>query len=201
MNLFFPPLHTIQSHAAAYRWQAERRREIRAHFPEWHQGGRVPVVADPSRGWSNVLVQCVSVGMQVRFCFCSTPFTLRAQVTIEVPFPKGTSARALAVAIGKTRISIGMKGQPPVLEGEFPSSEEAVQYTVKLSESTWYLGASLSFFYFVCNGCDWHAVCYYPYWVYCVVHLARSGDWCGHCHSFQVFAKRRVVASDCQRRP
>lgn len=105
------------------------------------------MVADPSRGWSNVLVQCVSVGMQVRFCFCSTPFTLRAQVTIEVPFPKGTSARALAVAIGKTRISIGMKGQPPVLEGEFPSSEEAVQYTVKLSESTWYLGASLSFFF------------------------------------------------------
>ncbi|GFP91300.1 protein bobber 1 [Phtheirospermum japonicum] len=40
------------------------------------------------------------------------------EVTITVPVPPGTKSRAIACEIKKNRISVGLKGQPPILDGE-----------------------------------------------------------------------------------
>ncbi|MEW5300315.1 MAG: hypothetical protein WDW36_003253 [Sanguina aurantia] len=40
------------------------------------------------------------------------------ELTINVPVPKGTKAKQLAVSISKSKISVGVKGEAPILEGE-----------------------------------------------------------------------------------
>ncbi|KDN42972.1 hypothetical protein RSAG8_06498, partial [Rhizoctonia solani AG-8 WAC10335] len=47
-----------------------------------------------------------------------------------VPLPKGTRARDLVVKIAKKRLSAGLKGKEPILEGELCQE-------IKIEESTW----------------------------------------------------------------
>lgn len=46
------------------------------------------------------------------------------EVVVSVPVPPGTKGRACDVAIGRDKLRVGLKGQPPVL-GEFGVGEEA----------------------------------------------------------------------------
>ncbi|KAL2610545.1 hypothetical protein R1flu_029118 [Riccia fluitans] len=41
-----------------------------------------------------------------------------AEVTVHIPLPPGTKSRAVACEIKKKHLKVGLKGQPPVLEGE-----------------------------------------------------------------------------------
>ncbi|CAE7100973.1 unnamed protein product, partial [Rhizoctonia solani] len=51
-------------------------------------------------------------------------------VDMVVPLPKGTRARDLAVKIAKKKLSAGLKGKEPILEGELCQE-------IKMEESTW----------------------------------------------------------------
>ncbi|KAG9098549.1 hypothetical protein FS749_003590 [Ceratobasidium sp. UAMH 11750] len=51
-------------------------------------------------------------------------------VDVSVPLPKGTRARDLVVKIAKKKLSAGLKGQDPILEGELCKD-------IKVEESTW----------------------------------------------------------------
>lgn len=55
-----------------------------------------------------------------------------ADVTVNVPVPPGTRSRDLVVEIGKKRLRVGLKGQPPMLEGE-------LHKPVKVDDSFWTL--------------------------------------------------------------
>ena len=50
-----------------------------------------------------------------------------------VPVPKGTRARELTVTILKTKLSVGLKGKEPILDGELCKD-------IKMEDSTWTLG-------------------------------------------------------------
>ena len=52
---------------------------------------------------------------------------------ITVPVPKGTRGKNLIVVIGKTHLSVGLKGQENILDGELCQE-------IKVEESTWTLG-------------------------------------------------------------
>lgn len=54
-----------------------------------------------------------------------------------VPVPKGTRARDLSVVIQKKKLSVGLKGQEPILAGELCKE-------IKLDDSTWTLSKLLS---------------------------------------------------------
>lgn len=41
-----------------------------------------------------------------------------AEVTVHIPVAEGTKSRAVACEIKKTHLKVGLKGQPPVIEGE-----------------------------------------------------------------------------------
>jgi hypothetical protein len=58
-----------------------------------------------------------------------------AEVTVTVPVPPGTRSRDLSVEIGKRRLRVGLKGQPPLVDGE-------LHKPVLLDDSCWTLGAS-----------------------------------------------------------
>ncbi|KAG9126523.1 hypothetical protein FRC07_003145 [Ceratobasidium sp. 392] len=51
-------------------------------------------------------------------------------VDVTVPLPKGTRARDLVVKIAKKKLSAGLKGKEPILEGELCKE-------IKVEESTW----------------------------------------------------------------
>ncbi|KAL5495383.1 hypothetical protein ACEPAI_846 [Sanghuangporus weigelae] len=53
-------------------------------------------------------------------------------VDITVPVPKGTRARDLNVVIGKKKLTVGLKGREPIMDGEL--CEE-----IKVEDSTWTL--------------------------------------------------------------
>jgi CS domain len=54
-------------------------------------------------------------------------------VDIVVPVPKGTRARDLVVGIAKKKLSVGLKGEDPIMAGELCQE-------IKIEESTWTLG-------------------------------------------------------------
>lgn len=56
-------------------------------------------------------------------------------MTISVPVPPGTRGKQLDVVLRKDAIKVGLKGEPPVIEGSFPKE-------IKVDDSTWTLGAS-----------------------------------------------------------
>ncbi|KAG6842255.1 hypothetical protein C0991_000225 [Blastosporella zonata] len=61
------------------------------------------------------------------------PYTwtqLLGEVDITVPVPKGTRARDLAVVIAKKKLSVGLKGQDKILDGELCMD-------IKVEESAW----------------------------------------------------------------
>lgn len=53
-------------------------------------------------------------------------------VDVNVPVPPGTRGRDLVVEIKKKRLSVGLKGQPKILEGELCKD-------IKVDDSTWTL--------------------------------------------------------------
>ncbi|KAJ3023946.1 hypothetical protein HKX48_009154 [Thoreauomyces humboldtii] len=53
-------------------------------------------------------------------------------VAVTIAVPKGTRGRDLAVSLTRTSISVAIKGQEPIVAGDFPSP-------VKASSSTWLL--------------------------------------------------------------
>ncbi|KAI0695176.1 nuclear movement protein nudC [Cytidiella melzeri] len=55
-----------------------------------------------------------------------------AEVDIEVPVPKGTRGKDLAVVIQKKKLSVGLKGKEPIMSGELCKE-------IKMEESTWTL--------------------------------------------------------------
>jgi hypothetical protein len=64
------------------------------------------------------------------------PYTWKqelGEVDIVVPVPKGTRARDLSVVIQKKKLSVGLKGQEKIIEGELCKE-------IKVEESTWTLG-------------------------------------------------------------
>lgn len=64
------------------------------------------------------------------------PYSWKQQlsdVDIEVPVPKGSRARDLNIVIQKKKLSVGLKGQEPIMAGELCKD-------IKVDESTWTLG-------------------------------------------------------------
>lgn len=55
------------------------------------------------------------------------------ELDIEVPVPKGTRGKDLNVVIQKKKLSVGLKGQEPIMGGELCKQ-------IKIEESTWTLG-------------------------------------------------------------
>jgi hypothetical protein len=54
-------------------------------------------------------------------------------VDITIPVPAGTRGKGLDVIIKKKSIKVGLKGQPPILEGELCKD-------IKVEDSTWTIG-------------------------------------------------------------
>ena len=66
------------------------------------------------------------------------PYTWRqelGEVDIVIPVPKGTRGKNLNVVIQKKRLSVGLKGQDNIIEGELCKE-------IKVEDSTWSLGRS-----------------------------------------------------------
>lgn len=65
------------------------------------------------------------------------PYTWKqqlAEVDIEVPVPKGTRGKDLNVIIQRKKLSVGLKGQEPIMSGELCKD-------IKIEESTWTIRA------------------------------------------------------------
>ena len=60
------------------------------------------------------------------YCFTQTD----SEVVISVPLPEGTATRTIVVIIGADSLTIGLKGQSPILNGR-------LYMPIKASESTW----------------------------------------------------------------
>jgi hypothetical protein len=63
------------------------------------------------------------------------PYTwtqLLGEVDVSVPVPEGTKGKQLSVVIQKKKLSVGLKGQPNILEGELCQE-------IKVEDSTWTL--------------------------------------------------------------
>jgi len=61
------------------------------------------------------------------------PFTWRqdlGDLDLVIPIPKGTRARDLAIVIAKKKLSVGLKGQDKILDGELCQE-------IKIEDSTW----------------------------------------------------------------
>jgi len=54
-------------------------------------------------------------------------------VDITVPVPQGTRARDLAITLTKKKLSVGLKGQEPIMAGDLCQD-------IKEEESTWTVG-------------------------------------------------------------
>ncbi|KAF5385224.1 hypothetical protein D9615_001477 [Tricholomella constricta] len=52
------------------------------------------------------------------------------EVDVNIPVPKGTRAKDLAILIQKKKLSVGLKGQDKILDGELCME-------IKVEESTW----------------------------------------------------------------
>ena len=73
------------------------------------------------------------------FYIIALPYRWQQQlgdVDITVPVPKGTRARVLNIVIGKKNLSVGLKGQEPIMVGELCKE-------IKVEDSTWTLGTSV----------------------------------------------------------
>lgn len=67
------------------------------------------------------------------------PYTWRQELgdlDLVVPVAKGTRARDLSVTIQKKKLSVGLKGKDPILNGELCKD-------IKVEESTWTVGQYL----------------------------------------------------------
>jgi hypothetical protein len=61
------------------------------------------------------------------------PYTWRQElgdVDLTIPIPKGTRAKQLNVSIQKKKLTVGLKGQDPIMDGELCKA-------VKVDDSTW----------------------------------------------------------------
>jgi hypothetical protein len=65
------------------------------------------------------------------------PYTWRqelGEVDVVVPVPKGTRAKDLQIVLQKKKLSLGLKGQDKILDGELCKD-------IKVEDSTWTLRA------------------------------------------------------------
>lgn len=58
------------------------------------------------------------------------------EVTVTVPVPPGTKAKMMDVVITKTKIKVAVKGQPPIIEGEFNEPVKADDCMWNMVDST-----------------------------------------------------------------
>ena len=58
-------------------------------------------------------------------------------VDIYIPVPKGTRAKNLNVVIAKKKLTVGLKGQDPILDGELCKE-------IKVGDSTWNIGKEVT---------------------------------------------------------
>jgi hypothetical protein len=61
------------------------------------------------------------------------PYTWKqelGELDLVVPVPKGTRGKNLSVVIAKKRLTVGLKGQAPILDGELCKE-------IKMEDSTW----------------------------------------------------------------
>ena len=69
------------------------------------------------------------------FNYTALPYTWRqelGEVDVVVPVPKGTRAKDLQVVLQKKKLSVGLKGQDKILDGELCKE-------IKVGDSTWTL--------------------------------------------------------------
>ena len=79
---------------------------------------------------------CFSAELSPTETFIALPYSWKQtlqDVDVIVPVPKGTRARELAVVIAKKKLSVGPKGEEPIMAGELCQD-------IKVEESTWTLG-------------------------------------------------------------
>ena len=70
--------------------------------------------------------------------FSALPYKWRqelGELDVTVPVPKGTRGRDLNVVIAKKKLTVGLKGKEPILDGELCQE-------IKVDDSTWNLGLS-----------------------------------------------------------
>jgi len=60
------------------------------------------------------------------------------ELSLVVPIPKGTRAKGLDVVVGKKKLSLGLKGQDKILDGELFKE-------IKVEDSTWTVGSSIAY--------------------------------------------------------
>ena len=73
------------------------------------------------------------------------PYTWKQQladVDIEVPIPKGTRAKQLNVVLQKKKLSVGLKGEEPIMSGELCKE-------IKVEDSTWTVGKFFENYYMI----------------------------------------------------
>ncbi|KAJ4844639.1 transcriptional coactivator [Turnera subulata] len=72
------------------------------------------------------------------------------EVTVHVPVPQGTASRSVLCDIKKNHLKVGLKGQPPIVEGELFKP-------VKVGESYWTLEdkRTVTVLLSKCDGVDW----------------------------------------------
>jgi hypothetical protein len=72
----------------------------------------------------------------VQILSIALPYTWRqelGELDLVVPVPKGTRAKQLDIVIQKKKLSVGVKGQDKILDGELCKE-------IKVEDSTWTLG-------------------------------------------------------------
>ena len=52
------------------------------------------------------------------------------ELTVFIPLPEGVKAKDLDIQIKATRLKVGLKGQPPLIDGEFHKK-------IKVEDSMW----------------------------------------------------------------
>lgn len=81
--------------------------------------------------------------LQTYSYFKALPYTWKQQladVDIEVPVPKGTRGKQLNVVIQKKKLSVGLKGEEPIMSGELCKE-------IKVEDSTWTIGECPNYVY------------------------------------------------------
>ena len=83
-------------------------------------------------------VRLPAIAVMVYSYIQALPYTWKQQladVDIEVPVPKGTRAKQLNVVLQKKKLSVGLKGEEPIMSGELCKE-------IKMEDSTWTVGES-----------------------------------------------------------
>ena len=53
-----------------------------------------------------------------------------SEVNMSIPVPENTRAKMLDIVISTKKIKVGIKGQPPIINGEFPEKVKVLKFTL-----------------------------------------------------------------------